>query len=119
MMTETQSTDRQNWAYLLDRLSRDYQGQLVTIEMLDLSLGDQSEVERLPFSSATYDSKDDVVVVEVGGRSPRYPVVLRHIISHPADVSATHLGMPGAALRIMDATGTATLLRFHPVAALN
>jgi hypothetical protein len=50
-------------------------GHDVTIEVLDPETGDNPLVERLPFAGITYDHKDDVVVVSVGGRSPRYPVV--------------------------------------------
>jgi hypothetical protein len=48
--------------------------------VLDPEGGDNSMVERLPFNGITYDHKDDVVVISVGGSASRYPVVLRHVI---------------------------------------
>lgn len=105
--------DRTEWARLLDRLSREHEGELVTIELLDQTYGDQYEAEHLPFTSALYDRKDDAVVVSVGGRSGRYPVLLRHIISHPTEVSASR-SRAGDAFRVVEADGTATLVSFFP-----
>jgi hypothetical protein len=105
------------WARLLDRLSTQHVGQVVTIELLDSTYGDQYEAERLPFAYAAYDSKDDTVIIAVGGRSPRYPVTLRHMISHPTDVSVSDVDPAREALRVIDADGTATLVRFFPATA--
>lgn len=107
------TADRTEWARLLDRLSREHDGQLVTIEVLDQMYGDQYEAELLPFVSALYDRKDDAVIVAVGGRTGRYPVLLRHIISHPTEVSAAQ-SRAGAAFRVVGADGTATLVSFFP-----
>ena len=100
---------RTEWTRLTDRLSAEYPGYDVTIEVLDPEVGDNPMVERLPFAGITYDYKDDVVVVSVGGRSPRYPVVLRHLIQHPQEI-LFDLIPQGAALKITDASGTTTLV---------
>jgi hypothetical protein len=100
---------RSEWSTLTDRLSADHEGHDVTIEVLDAEGGDNSLVERLPFDGITYDAKDDVLVVSVGGRSPRYPVVLRHLISHPQEI-LFDLIPRGAALKITDSTGTTTVV---------
>jgi hypothetical protein len=42
--------------------------------------------ERLAFAYIDYDPKDDVVVIGVGGRTSRYPVVLRHLVYQPSTV---------------------------------
>jgi uncharacterized protein DUF5335 len=55
--------DRNAWQSELDRLTWQHEGDYVTIEVMDASLGDQVEVERLPFAYATYDHKADTVVV--------------------------------------------------------
>lgn len=114
-MSDTNSGD--GWAQLLDRLSTEHAGQVVTIEVLDPAYGDQHEAERLPFAYAAYDPKDDTVVIAVGGRSPRYPVTLRHMISHPTEVSAADVDTARAAFRVIDADGTATLVSFFPAMA--
>jgi hypothetical protein len=100
---------RTEWTKLTDRLTAEYQGYDVAIEVFDPEVGDNPMVERLPFDNVTYDHKDDVVVVAVGGNSPRYPVVLRHLIDHPQEF-VVDLIPEGAALKITDSTGTTTLV---------
>jgi hypothetical protein len=99
---------RTEWTRLTDRLTAEYQGYDVTIEVLDPEVGANSLVERLPFDTVTYDHKDDVAVISVGGNSQRYPVALRHLINHPQEFTVD-LIPEGAALKITDSTGTTTL----------
>ncbi len=106
--------DRAAWAAALDQLTERHTGERVRIELLDRTYGDQNEVERLPFTYASYDPKDDVVIVAVGGNSPRYPVVLRHMIWHPTEVSTTDNETTGTAVRVVDQDGSATLVTFYP-----
>jgi hypothetical protein len=114
-MSVTTSRQRTEWTELTDRLSADHEGHDVAIEVIDPRGGDSSLVERLPFSGITYDHRDDVVVISVGGGSPRYPVVLRHLISHPQEI-LFDLIPQGAALKITDSGGTTTLVSLlrHP-----
>jgi hypothetical protein len=100
---------RTEWTRLTDRLTAEYQGYDVTIEVLDPEAGANSLVERLPFDTVTYDHKDDVVVLTVGGNSQRYPVALRHLIYHPQEL-VVDLVPESAAMRITDSTGTTTLV---------
>jgi hypothetical protein len=108
-MTVTTPEQRSEWTTLTERLSADHAGHDVTIELLDAEGGDSSMVERMPFDSITYDHKDDVVVISVGGRSPRYPVVLRHLIHHPTEILFDLISR-GGALKITDSSGTTTLV---------
>ena len=108
-MSVTTSEQRGEWTKLTDRLTVDHEGHDVTIEVLDFQGGDSSLVERLPFGGITYDHKDDVVVISVGGGSPHEPVVLRHLIEHPREI-LFDLIPQGAALKITDSTGTTTLV---------
>jgi hypothetical protein len=117
-MTETRTIDRDKWAGFFDSLSTDHPGYYAAIELLDTSFGDQYETERLPFNYASYDPKDDVIVIGVGGNSARFPVVLRHIINRPAEVDVA-VPAPGETdIRIVDAEGTTTMLRLRPEPAL-
>jgi len=69
-----------------------------------------SRGERLPFTDAAYDPRDDVVIIAVGGNTPRYPVVLRHLIWHPVGVEVdTDIG----ALKVLEKDGTTTITSFH------
>ncbi|MDQ1731305.1 MAG: hypothetical protein QOK10_1464 [Pseudonocardiales bacterium] len=106
-MTSSSALDRSEWAARLAEVTKTQEGRTVTIEVLDETYGDNSEVERLPFSYADYDHKDDVVTIGVGGNSMRYPVVLRHLIRHPIEVDVV-----GQAIRVVDQEGTTTLLSF-------
>jgi hypothetical protein len=100
--------DRSEWAGAFDRLTKEHEGQYLTIELLDPEYGDQHEAERLPFAYAAYDPRDDVVIVAVGGNSPRYPVVLRHMVWHPSEVDLA----PDGAFRVVEQDGTTTLVSF-------
>jgi hypothetical protein len=110
--------DAGRWAEYLDTLTRTLEGSLVTIEVMSEEIGDQIDVERLPLQAIGYDRKDDVLEVAVGGRSPRFPVVLRHLISSPRAISVEERdsSRPSAIL-VTDADGLCTLVRvFEPVA---
>jgi hypothetical protein len=108
-MSVTTSEQRREWIKLTDRLTADHEGHDVAIEVVDAGGGDNSLVEHLPFDGITYDHKDDVVVISVGGRGPRYPVVLRHLIHHPTEI-VFDLIVQGGALKITDSSGTTTLV---------
>lgn len=113
-MADPTTLDRGTWRSALDRLTADHDGEQVTIEILDPAVGYQEEAERLPFSYINYDPKDDVVIVAVGGRSSRYPVVLRHLIYRPSEVDMAVDDLPQPAVRIVEPDGTTTLVVFHP-----
>ena len=112
-MAETVTLDRSEWTSTLDLLTKDHEGEQVTIELLDMSFGDQHEVERLPFAYLNYDPKDDVIIVAVGGKSAKYPVVLRHMIWHPAEVAVADSQDLGTVLRVADSDGVTNLITFH------
>jgi hypothetical protein len=111
-MAGTATFNRSEWKSAFDQLTADYEGRHVTIEVLDQVAGHQHEVERLPFSYINYDPKDDVVIVAVGGKSPQYPVVLRHMVWHPAEVDIAVEDVLEPAARIVEPDGTTTLVIF-------
>jgi hypothetical protein len=115
MMADTTTLNRSEWKNALDQLTVDHDGELVTIEVLDPLVGHQHEAERLPFAYINYDPKDDVVIVAVGGRSARYPVELRHMVWHPAEVDiALDDGSHPVAVRVVEPDTTTTLVAFYP-----
>jgi hypothetical protein len=116
-MAESSALDRGEWTARLDQLTKNHEGERVSIELLDPTYGDLNEAERLPFGYVNYDPKDDVVIVAVGGDSPQYPVVLRHIISHPTELSMDEDETARGAVRVVDADGTVTLVSFFPTSA--
>ena len=112
-MADTMTIDRTGWKGFFDTLSEDHHGEMITMEVLDPSLGDQIEAERLPFNYASYDPKDDVVIIGVGGDTPRFPVILRHMIWHPSEVDIAQLKATEPVLRVVDNDGQATLTHFY------
>jgi hypothetical protein len=82
---------RDQWRQFFDKLTQDYEGFDVTIEVLSPDLGDQVEAERLPLASLAYDERDDAFIAAVGGQDRRYPVQLRHIIEHPRAIYSDEL----------------------------
>jgi hypothetical protein len=111
-MSDTMAIDRSKWAEQLDAVTRDHEGDEVTIEVLDMDWGDLHEAERMPFTYVTYGAKDDVVIVGVGGRSAAWPVLLRHMVWHPVDVSLATVGQ-AVVVRVAERHGTVTLVTIH------
>jgi hypothetical protein len=103
--------DRSRWQAVLDQLTKEHEGEEITIELLDPTFGDAEEVERLPFAYVNYDRPTDTVIVAVGGRTAAYPVVLRHMIHRPVELAVDD-GKDIAALKVVDTDGTATLVSF-------
>jgi hypothetical protein len=118
MSQETEELPRPGWHDFLELLTKEREGDDVTVEVLTAEYGDQYEAEKLPFSYVEYDPKDDAVSVAVGGRDSRYPV-LRHIIEHPQTILFTSsLPNAGAALEVTGADDSQTLITFHRHPAL-
>lgn len=107
-MTPSSTTVHDEWVLQLDQLTKDRRGQYVAIEILHPAYGDEPQVERLPFAYAAYDPKDDVVIIAVGGSTPQYPVLLRHMISHPTEVDVDDGG-----LKVVEKDGTTTITSFY------
>ena len=116
MSAITRELERATWPTYFDSMTASIEGTLVTVELMGEQLGDQTDVERLPVQAISYDPRDDVVEVAVGGRGNRYPVVLRHFISNPTAISVEESpeGRPSAIL-VTDPGGVRTLIRlFEP-----
>jgi hypothetical protein len=86
MTNNDEEIPRGAWQKALEVLTAEHEGDLATIEVAELDLGDQFEAEQIPFSYIEYDPHDDAVSVGVGGLDGRYPVMLRHVVEHPQNV---------------------------------
>jgi Family of unknown function (DUF5335) len=110
---------RQAWREFFDLVTKDHEGDAVTVEIVDREYGDQLEAEQMPFSYLEYDDKDDAVNVGVGGTDGRYPVVLRHVIEHPKSILADPLDPRTArAFDIVGADDTSTIVTLYRRPAL-
>jgi Family of unknown function (DUF5335) len=118
-MADRYEPPRSDWRAFFDLVTKDHEGDAVTIEVVGLDYGDQFEAERLPFAYLEYDDKDDAVNVGVGGKEARFPVVLRHTIAHPQAILADP-PEPNAvrAFDFVDKDGTNTIVTLHPRPAL-
>ncbi|HZX02829.1 DUF5335 family protein [Kribbella sp.] len=112
MITTTTITEIEpdDWQAELDRLTWQHEGDYVTIEVVGASLGDQVEVDRLPFAYVTYDHKADTALIVVGGTTARLPVALRHLITRPVKVV---IDQEADSLLITDSDDTTTVVRFY------
>ena len=117
MSTTTQELDAGRWHEYFDSLTPSIEGMLATIEVMDAQTGDQLDAERMPLQAVSYDPKDDVLEIALGGRGVRYPVVLRHFISGPSTISVEEASsVTPTAIFVTDCAGVRTLIRlFEPV----
>ena len=67
MASDKEEIARDAWQKTLDGLTREHEGDVATIEVDELDLGDQFAAEEIPFSYVEYDPHDDAVSVGVGG----------------------------------------------------
>jgi hypothetical protein len=119
MTPDSEQIPPSSWHEALESLTKEHDGDLVTIEVLALDLGDEYEAERVPFAYIEYDRHDDALNVAVGGRDGHYPVVLRHTVEHPQRVVISP-PVPGqeTTVDVTAADGVQTLISFHSRPAL-
>jgi hypothetical protein len=110
MTVDKEEIGRDTWQKTLEGLTREHEGDVVTIEVDELDLGDQFAAEQIPFSYIEYDRHDDAVSVGVGGLDGRYPVLLRHVVEHPKNLFI-HASEEGAVtVEVGSPDGTVTLI---------
>jgi len=117
MSTTTQELDAERWHEYFDSLTPSIEGMLVTIEVMDALAGDQLDAERMPLQAISFDPKDNVLEIALGGRGVRYPVVLRHFVSGPRTIGVEESSsITPTAILVTDGAGVRTLIRlFEPV----
>jgi hypothetical protein len=112
-MEMTRELRREGWQAYFDELVTS-QALQATLELVGPELGDQTEAERMPLDSISYDDQDDAITIGLGGWGHRYPVVLWHTIDRPRRVELyEHDGSPQAIL-IEGGDGVRTLVRLSP-----
>jgi Family of unknown function (DUF5335) len=86
MASNNEEVARDAWQKALEELTAAHKGDVATIEVAELDLGDQFEAELIPFSYIEYDPHDDAASIGVGGLDGRYAVMLRHVVEHPQNI---------------------------------
>jgi hypothetical protein len=90
--------DRQEWQGFCIRMSHDFVGKRVAIEIASLEFGAQPETERLPLLGMSYDPKNDVFELLVGE--------LDHLIYGPREIYVDETPLiDSIILQIIDAAG--------------
>ncbi|MGA2306808.1 MAG: DUF5335 family protein [Acidimicrobiales bacterium] len=110
MTKDKEEIRRDAWQKTLEALTGEHEGNVATIEVEDLDLGDQFAAEQIPFSYIEYDPHDDAVSVGVGGLDGRYPVVLRHVVEHPQNVFIHASEQGPVTVEVRSPDGTVTLI---------
>ena len=110
MASDKEEIGRDAWQKTLDGLTREHEGDVATIEVDELDLGDQFAAEEIPFSYVEYDPHDDAVSVGVGGLDGRYPVVLRHVVEHPQNVFIHASEEGSVTIEVRSPDGAVTLI---------
>jgi hypothetical protein len=110
---------REAWRDFLESVTKEHDTDDASIEVLSTEFGDQQEAERIPLAYIEYDDRDDAVIIGVGGRNSRYPVLLRHTIPHPRQIFV-HPPAPNVtrAIEIVGEDGDQTIVTLHPRPAL-
>jgi hypothetical protein len=115
----TQEIPKAHWLEFANDVSREYQGWGVTVELLDLELGDQPMAQALPFQGMSFEkegSEAGNILVEAGDVEPAYAT---HHIDHPRALRMV-ASIPGLEtdIEIESEDGTTTLVRLRSRPAL-
>jgi hypothetical protein len=97
------------WRAFCDRLSRLLEGKRAEVEVDSLGLGAQIEAEWAPVVGVSYDPKDDVFSVAVGGKDD----LVDHLVHRPLTLAVRWDGPAVEALAITDSDGAMHLVRFR------
>jgi hypothetical protein len=99
---------KQAWKSYFEAMSDVLIGKWAEVEVAALDLGDQIVAERLPLLGITYDTKDDLVDVSLGGENQ-----LNHLIRNPSQIVIAE-GVDGLrSIAITSGDGTVQVLRLR------
>lgn len=90
----------------------------VTIEVIGEDVGDQIQVQRLPWNALVYDETSGVLELSVGSRGRSVPIVFRHEIHDPQQVWVEEEGGSIEAISIEQRSGIRTIVKFFERQAL-
>jgi len=106
-MTNSRTIPQAEWRTFFDAMSTALEGKRVQIEAASLELGDQIVAEWLPLLGVTYDSRDDLFDVALGG------LELDHLIRHPRQVLVQEGPSGVEMIALVTEDGTKELLRLQ------
>ena len=98
----TRKIENKRWTEYFDHLSNVSGSQLVTIEIVSMSIGDQVEVENVEFAGISYDN--DVISIQAGS--------LEHMVKQPKEVFVLEDDDGLKSMEITDVEGSKHILSF-------
>jgi hypothetical protein len=110
MTNNQEEIHRGVWKETLEALTAEHQGDVATVEVTGVDVGDQFAAEQVPFSYVEYDPHDDAVSVGVNGLDSSDPVVLRHVVEHPQNVVVHASDVDSVTIEVGSPDGTVTLI---------
>ena len=99
---------KQAWKSYFETMSGVLIGKWAELEVATLDLGDQIVAERLPLLGITYDTKDDLVDISLGGENQ-----LNHLIRHPSQIEIGEDSDGLRSIAITSGDGTVQVLRLR------
>jgi uncharacterized protein DUF5335 len=112
----TSEIPRNEWTAFCDRFSREHEGWLATVEVLDESIGAQIEAENLPLEGVSADLKkagDETISIFLGDE-PNGKVT--HIVAAPTRLWVQKTGEGADQALEVEAPSGKTILRFRTAA---
>jgi hypothetical protein len=109
---KTRDIPRPEWSSFLESFSQMHQGWLVRVDDVAMPAGPTAvEARGLPLIGATYDRRDDMIAIALGGHEGEH---LTRILQHPSRVAVeqTDDGIEQG-VRIESETGPATRVTFR------
>ena len=109
----TREIPRAEWKAFCDRFSREHEGWLATIEVLDESIGAQVEAKDLPLAGITADSKTgdgDAIEIFLSAEPER---TLTHVVAAPKRLWILSTDEGAEQALEVEAPGGKTILRFR------
>lgn len=103
IMTTIRTVPKAEWHAFFDSMADALIGKRVEIEAASLDLGDQIVAEWVPLLGITYDRRDDLVDVAIGG--------LDHLIRQPAEIFVQEGGNGMETITVVTADGEKQILR--------
>ena len=102
-MTAVRTIPKPEWQSFFDGMADALTGKRVEIEAASLDLGDQIVAEWVPLLGISYDRRDDLVDVAIGG--------LDHLIRKPAEIFVQEGGNGVETITVVTADGEKQILR--------
>ncbi|WP_428939129.1 DUF5335 family protein [Fontivita pretiosa] len=119
---QTQEIPMEQWTVFFNGMSRQHEGEPVTIEVQGPEVGSRAMVKHVPFMGIAFDPKDSVgeeievfVSLAQDQSGPQPGPHLMHAINHPSRVQVVRLDDGSElSLQIETPDGPATVVRFEP-----